>query len=346
MINWGIIGCGDVTELKSGPAFNKVPNSKLVAVMRRNAALAEDYAKRHGVPKWYGNAAQLINDPEVNAVYIATPPSSHEEYALAAIAAGKPVYLEKPMTINYAQAANIALTANEKQVKLVVAHYRRAQPYFNKIKALLEEKTIGEVRFARLSFFDPPLSAEALQTEKMAWRVNPALAGGGLFYDLAPHQIDLAYFFFGDAERVNGFSVNQSKTYAADDIVSGNILFKNGIIFSGTWCFNAALSEAKDLFEIFGSEGKISFCVFGKQKIVISRNGEETAMLFEAPRHVQQPMIEKVVNYFLDKGNNPCSAEAGAYVMKILENMTLSNAISSQWAHSVQNQLCRKLLQG
>ena len=88
MINWGIIGCGDVTEVKSGPAFNKVPGSKLVAVMRRDAAKAADYAKRHNVPRWYNDAEALINDAEVNAIYIATPPSSHAAYALAAIKAG------------------------------------------------------------------------------------------------------------------------------------------------------------------------------------------------------------------------------------------------------------------
>ncbi|MCX6333190.1 MAG: Gfo/Idh/MocA family oxidoreductase, partial [Bacteroidia bacterium] len=82
MINWGIIGCGNVTEVKSGPAFNKVNNSRLIAVMRRDAVLAEDYASRHNVPKFYTDASKLINDPEINAVYIATPPSSHAEYAL------------------------------------------------------------------------------------------------------------------------------------------------------------------------------------------------------------------------------------------------------------------------
>ena len=85
MINWGIIGCGKVTELKSGPAFSKVEGSRLVAVMRRNAALAEDYAKRHNVPRFYSNADDLINDGEVNAVYVATPPGSHKEYAIKEI---------------------------------------------------------------------------------------------------------------------------------------------------------------------------------------------------------------------------------------------------------------------
>jgi predicted dehydrogenase len=106
-INWGIIGCGDVTELKSGPAFNKVKNSGLVAVMRRDAAKAQEYAHCHNVPKWYDDAEALINDPGVNAIYIATPPSTHEFYTIAALAAGKPVYVEKPMAINYDAANNM-----------------------------------------------------------------------------------------------------------------------------------------------------------------------------------------------------------------------------------------------
>jgi predicted dehydrogenase len=81
-IRWGIIGCGDVTEIKSGPAFNKVANSKLVAVMRRDSAKAADYAKRHHVPKWYDDASKLINDPEVNAIYIATPPLQHDYFTI------------------------------------------------------------------------------------------------------------------------------------------------------------------------------------------------------------------------------------------------------------------------
>jgi predicted dehydrogenase len=321
-INWGIIGCGDVTELKSGPALNKIPNSKLIAVMRRNAAKARDYAERHGVPKWYANADALINDPEINAIYIATPPSSHEQYALAAMEAGKPVYLEKPMTTNYAEAVNIANAAGEKNIKLVVAHYRRGQAYFKKIKQLIDDKAIGDVRFARLSFFDPPLSPEALQTTKIAWRVDPAIAGGGLFHDLAPHQLDLACYFFGEPGEAKGVTANQSKTYVANDIVSGNILFKNGVIFSGTWCFNAPANEVKDVFEIIGSEGKISFCVFGKQNIVITKNGTETNIPFEPPMHVQQPMIEAVVKYFLGSGPNPCSALDGATVMQLIDAMT------------------------
>ena len=318
-INWGIIGCGDVTELKSGPAFNKAANSTLVAVMRRDAAKAQDYARRHNVPRWYDDANQLINDPKVSAVYIATPPSSHEEYAIATINAGKPVYVEKPMAHNYAAASNMANAAAAKNIKLVVAHYRREQPRFKKIKQLINEKAIGEIQLARLDLFKPQLTKEELEDPKIAWRVIPSIAGGGLFHDLAPHQLDLMYYFFGPAQKVSGIASNQGGIYAADDLVAGNILFTNGIAFSGTWYFNAADSAAKDHCEIMGTEGKISFSIFSGTTITVLANGKTTTLSFDALQHVQQPMIETTVKYFLDECGNPCSGEEGAEVMRLME---------------------------
>jgi predicted dehydrogenase len=321
-IHWGIIGCGDVTEVKSGPAFNKVENSSLVAVMRRDAAKAQDYAQRHGVPKWYNHANDLINDEEVNAIYIATPPAFHEEYAIAAINAGKPVYIEKPMALNYASANMIGKIAKEKNVKISVAHYRRGQPLFNEVKQLLEDKIIGDVRFAKLEFYKKQLEREALNIPKVAWRVNPAIAGGGLFHDIAPHQVDLMYWFFGAIEKASGYSTNQAKMYEADDIVSGNILFKSGVIFNGLWCFNVAEENVKDLCEIQGSEGMMRFPIFDHKKIEIIKNGKTEEILFEPLQHVQQPLIQKVVNYFLGKGPNPCTPEDGATVMWLLDEFT------------------------
>jgi predicted dehydrogenase len=321
-INWGIIGCGDVTEIKSGPAFNKVKNSSLVAVMRRDAEKAKDYAQRHHVPKWYADAASLINDPEVNAIYVATPPSSHEEYTLAAINAGKPVYVEKPMTMNFASADKMAKAAKENSIKLSVAHYRREIPIFKKIKNLLIEKRIGDIRFVKLDLFKKPVSNEELNIPMRAWRVDTVVAGGGLFHDLAPHQLDLMYHFFGEPDKAFGYATNQGRLYSADDIVTGNILFKSGTLFSGTWCFNVAEADEKDSCEIFGSQGKISFSVFEMQNITIITNGKTEILSFEPLQHVQQPMIEKVVEYFLGDAPNPCSAEEGAEVMKLIDQFT------------------------
>src|SRR4051812_23443561 len=121
IIKWGMIGCGDVTEVKSGPAFSKVPQSKLVAVMSRNPERAADYARRHQVSRWYDNAQALIDDPEVNAIYIATPPLSHEELTLAALKAGKPVYVEKPMSVDAAAGKKMQEAALSSGQKLTVA---------------------------------------------------------------------------------------------------------------------------------------------------------------------------------------------------------------------------------
>jgi predicted dehydrogenase len=320
MINWGIIGCGDVTEVKSGPAFNKVPGSRLIAVMRRDAAKAADYAKRHQVDKWYAEADALIQDPDVNAIYIATPPDAHEKYTLDAIKAGKPIYVEKPMALNYAAAKNMADIAAKAGVKLTVAHYRRQWPMFVQLKALLTQQVIGEIRLVQLQFYKPAQTAAELAEEKNAWRVNPAISGGGLFHDLAPHQLDILYYLFGEAESMSGVAANQGGNYTADDIVTGTIRFANGIIFSGTWCFTAG--EARDYCEIIGSTGTIRFSFFSKQGIGLTVNGQTTVYDFDPLQHVQQPMIAETVNYFSGKASNPCTGKEGAEIMRWMELIT------------------------
>ena len=320
-INWGIIGCGDVTEVKSGPAFNKVPQSTLVAVMRRNAAKAKDYAERHGVSKWYSDASALINDPGVNAIYVATPPLNHEEYTVEALRAGKPVYVEKPMALNASAAERMLKVSQETGGKLTVAHYRRQQPLFLKIKSFLDENVLGDVRFVNLQFFQPHNTNVVAKTEEN-WRINPAVSGGGLFYDLAPHQLDLLLYFLGEPLTTNGMSLNASQLYTADDTVSGQVLFKNNILFNGAWAFT--VSEKKDLCEIVGTKGSLRFSVFDQQPLVLIKEGKETRFEFDKLQHVQQPMIQKVVEYFLGHSSNPCSAEEGLIVMKMMEAMTAS----------------------
>lgn len=319
MINWGIIGSGDVTEVKSGPAFKKVPGSALVAVMRRDGAKAADYASRHQVAKWYTDADALIQDPGVNAIYIATPPDAHEAYALAAIKAGKPVYVEKPMALNFSAAQQMDAAATQAGVKLTVAHYRRQWPMFLQLKTLLQQQVIGEPRLVRLQFYKPAPSTAELTDPKNAWRVNPAISGGGLFHDLAPHQLDILYYLFGDAESVSGIAANQGGHYPADDIVTGMIRFSNGVLFSGSWCFTAA--EASDYCEIIGSTGSLRFSFFSKQGIELIRNEQTTHYTFDPLEHVQQPMIAEVVRYFSGQSTNPCTGEEGTLIMKWMEQM-------------------------
>ena len=321
-INWGIIGCGDVTEVKSGPAFNKVPHSKLIAVMRRDAIKAEDYAKRHSVPKWYSNAEDLINSSEINAVYIATPPSSHFEYATAVLKAGKFVYVEKPMTLDLASAIALEKLVKKYEGKLCVAHYRRAQPQFLKIKQLIDEDIIGKVTEVNLQFYRKNISPDKLAISRYAWRVDPAISGGGLFHDMAPHQLDILYYYFGAVQQAKGKATSGNQLYSAADKVSGNILFKNGVRFSGEWNFNVAEQDQIDYCEIIGEKGRIEFSFFDKQDVAVIKNGEEEIFRFDKIIHAQQPMIELVVNYFLGEAENPCSVEEGVEVMRIMEAFT------------------------
>ncbi|MDE5710586.1 MAG: Gfo/Idh/MocA family oxidoreductase, partial [Bacteroides sp.] len=125
IIKWGFIGCGEATKYKSGPAFQKIENSEVVAVMSRHSNKAKTYAEERGIPKWYDDAQELIDDKEVNAVYIATPPSSHATYAIMSMKAGKPVYIEKPMAVTYEECCRINRISQETGVPCFVAYYRR-----------------------------------------------------------------------------------------------------------------------------------------------------------------------------------------------------------------------------
>lgn len=319
-INWGIIGCGNVTEKKSGQAYNKIHNSKLVAVMRRNGAKAADYAARHNVSRWYDNADSLLNDPEVNAVSVATPPAFHLDYAIAALKKGLNVYVEKPVTRNAQEAQAMADAVKQYKGRLTVAHYRRALPMFLYVKELLDNKTIGDVRTVQIRMWKS-IRPDVVADTESNWRVLPELSGGGYFHDLAPHQLDLMLYYFGEPEKYHGYSLNQSEANPAEDHVCGEIVFKNKVVVNGSWSFNVAESEAVDSCEIIGTQGRIIFPFFGT--FISWRNVyEEKTVNFTHPEHIQQPMIEKIVHYFRDKGPNPCPIEEAVTLMKILDAFT------------------------
>jgi predicted dehydrogenase len=317
-VNWGIIGCGDVTEKKSGPAFNKVPNSKLVAVMRRNAAKAEDYARRHGVPRWYSDAASLILDPEVNAVYIATPPDSHLHYTRMALEACKPVYVEKPMVLNSSEAIQMQALSALHADRIVVAHYRRYWQQFQKVKQLLDEGAIGKPQRAHLVCTRKPLTAEDILRSGVQWRINPAISGGGLFHDLAPHQIDLLLYWFGNALSYEGFSLNHTKQYAADDTVVRSIRFANDVQFFGLWHFAVPADAQQDEVLIEGTEGTLRFSVFWHHNIYLTNGVGTQTFSFTPPEHNQIYLIEQVVRFFRGEATNPCPVSEGVKGMLLL----------------------------
>ena len=319
MINWGIIGCGNVTEVKSGPAFNKVGDSRLVAVMRRDAVLAEDYARRHNVPKFYSKASDLINDKEINAVYIATPPNSHASYALEVIKARKPVYIEKPMAVNYAECLKINKEAEKYRVPVFVAYYRRALPGFLLVKDLIEKGSIGKVRFLVIQLFKAPSQDE--KTGKPSWRVDPEVSGGGHFFDLASHQLDYLDFLFGPIQNVKSIAVNQAGLYKAEDFVSAEFIFSNNIVGTGTWCFSGSLDSGRDTIEIIGDKGSIKFSTFSFEPIVLTNASGRQEFINERPEHVQYNLIDKIVKSLNGHGASPSTGITGARTSKIMDDV-------------------------
>ncbi len=296
MIKWGIIGVGNVTEVKSGPAFYKTEGSELVAVMRRNAKKAADYAKRHNVAKWFSDASELINSTEIDAVYIATPPDSHARYAIEAMRAGKPVYVEKPMARNFAECREMLKVSEETGMPIWVAYYRRTLPAFLKAKELIETGAIGKPLMVIIKLYKQ--AAERNQSiEEMHWHVFPEIAGAGHFFDLASHQFDFLDFILGEVTEVKGNAKNLVSLYPAEDTVSGTWTHKSGVVGTGSWCFVVDKNSEVDKIEIIGEKGKITLPCFSPPGILkIETSDGIRNMTFENPQHVSQNLVQQVVN--------------------------------------------------
>lgn len=317
-IRWGIIGCGEVTEVKSGPGFQKAENSALVAVMRRNGILAKDYAERHNVPKWYDDADKLINDPEVDAVYIATPPAYHMEYTLKAAKAGKPVYVEKPMAVDLEECSKMIEACKRADVPLFVAYYRRALERFIKVKELVESGSIGKVRFVTVTHFQKPLKEE-MDFNNLPWRVIPEISGGGKFLDVGSHTLDILDFILGPIQTAEGSAANQAGFYQTDDIVNAHFTFESGVKGTGIWCFSAYADQ--DVNEIVGSEGKITFSTFGSNPVILVNGSGSIQFVYENPVHIQQPLIQSVVNELCSLGKCPSSGASGSRTTRVMDEI-------------------------
>ena len=311
-IRWGIIGCGDVCEVKSGPALQKAEGSRLVAVMRRDAAKAADYARRHGVPRWYADADELIADPEVDAVYVATPPGSHAELALRVAGAGKPCYVEKPMARNHAECLRMVAAFREARRPLFVAYYRRRLPRFVKAKELIDAGRLGRVTgvvYRHTRLFRPVQAGD--------WRLDPARSGGGLFLDLGSHALDLFDFLFGPLRNVSGSAERFSEGRVEDAVVMS---FRTGSGALGTASWNFAAAAKTDLIEIDGTHARLVVSCFGNEplRLELPGGGVETFDLPNPP-HIQQPFIQSMVDELNGHGQAPSTGETAARTSKVMD---------------------------
>ena len=315
MTGWGIIGCGDVTEVKSGPALQQATDSSLVAVMRRDAARAADYARRHGVPRWYDDARALIEDPGVDIVYVATPPSTHAQYAIAALRAGKPVYVEKPMARTSDECEAMLAASRAAGLPLFVAYYRRALPRFLKVRELLLAGAIGEPRRVR-TVLHRVLDPAWASAPELPWRVRPEVSGGGLFVDLGSHTLDLLDFLLGPLKAVDGQARSVSGAYPAEDQVRMRFAC-GGVAGDGEWDF---CSDARrDLVEIEGDAGRLRFASFDEQPVVLENAAGRRRFDIPHPPHIQRPLVETVLAQLRGQGACPSTGESALRTSRVID---------------------------
>jgi predicted dehydrogenase len=243
------------------------------------------------------------------------------EYTLMAAAAGKPVYVEKPMALDYHECKQMIRACASQDVPLFVAYYRRCLPNFVKIKQLLDDKIIGEVRFANVQLYFPPIQADE---NNLPWRLDPAISGGGLFYDLASHQLDLLDYFFGPVSSAKGQVANQAKLYPAEDLVCASLAFSSGILGSGIWCFTVAQKDRLDRGEIVGSKGKITFSFFDLDvPVMVETETGAQVLSFSMPQHVQQPLIQTIVDELQGTGKSPSTGSSAARTARVMDEIML-----------------------
>ena len=313
IVRWGLIGCGDVTEVKSGPALQKATGSALVAVMRRDREKAHDYARRHHVPRVHASADALIDDPEVDAVYVATPPSSHCELALRVAAAGKPCLVEKPMAMTHGECERMIHAFEAARQRLWVAYYRRALPRFLMVRELLAGGAIGQITSVHVEVLQPL----AVGDHARNWRFDPAIAGAGLFFDLASHCFDLLDFLVAPVTEVTGVALNSAAAYEAEDVTATSFRLGPTVAGTGIWNFNAF--EKRDQIVFAGTSGELRTPVFADEDVMLRHSGEEIVHHVRNPIHVHQPLLQSIVDELRGVGRCESTGESGARASWVLE---------------------------
>jgi predicted dehydrogenase len=314
-IRWGIIGCGAVTEVKSGPGFQRARDSRLRAVMRRDGRLAEDYARRHGVPVWYDDAEKLVRDPDVDAVYVATPPGEHLACALAACAAGKPTYVEKPMARNHAECLRMIEAFAAARVPLFVAYYRRALDRFRNAAELVRSGALGTVTGVHCRFAGP--HHRAVDPAALPWRLSAEAAGGGLFLDLGCHTLDVLDLLLGPLASVRGMAANVASPHAVEDTVAMVFSTAGGALGTASW--NFASDERTDEIRVQGDGGELRLSTFGNEPVELRRGERVETFDLPNPPHIQQPMIQSIVDELLGRGECASTGVSAARTSAVMD---------------------------
>jgi predicted dehydrogenase len=308
-IRWGIIGVGDVTEVKSGPAFRRISGVELVAVMRRNADLARDYARRHDVPRWHSDAEEILSAEDIDAVYIATHPNSHADYTRRAAAAGKAVLVEKPMAVDAEECRSMTAACEAAGVPLWVAYYRRALPRFEHVRKLISEGAIGEVRAVN--------SIRLQQPRPQSWQNTPGLSGGGWFFDAACHTLDWLDYVLGPLRDVHGRAIGHNGP--VEDTVTMSYTLDDDVIGSGTWCFEAGTDH--DCTTIIGTRGTVSLSISAPEPVQLVHGSTTESLPIDDPPHVHQPLLHRIVDEWNGVGSCPSTGVSATRTAAVMDQI-------------------------
>lgn len=320
LVQWGMIGCGNVTEKKSAPSFNKIPGSRLVAVGNRTPERAKNYAREHGIPTWHKNPFDVIRDPEVQIVYIATPPGSHMEYALQSIRDGKPVYIEKPMARTWEECQLINEAAAKRGIPVYVAYYRRALEYFGKVKEVIDSGLLGNLLYVNVQQHFPARDKDHDRKDP-PWHVIPEVSGGGYFHDVGCHALDILFYFFGDPLEVKGYATNKGGLYEPEDTLSVILKLPGSLLVSGSWNFITPEPFKRDLVEVAGDRGRIKFSMFSFAPISLIRETSRESFDIVQPEHIQMPFIRTIVNEMKGHGSCPSTGETAAVTSRVMDQI-------------------------
>jgi predicted dehydrogenase len=237
--------------------------------------------------------------------------------------AGKPVYVEKPMAGNYSECLDMIRVSEESGVPLFVAYYRRALPLFLKVKELVEQGQIGKPLMTTIRLYQRS-TAQEQNSENLPWRVRPEIAGAGIFYDLASHQLDFLDFLFGPVKQVQGQALNLGKLYPAEDTVSADFIFENQVMGSGSWCFVADRSWEEDSMTILGSAGSLKFACYHPAKLILQKTEGTIEFDFPKPPHVGGGLIQLVVDELRGIGQSPSTGKTAARTSRVMEEIVKS----------------------
>lgn len=273
-----------------------------------------DYARRHGVPVVYENVDALIACRDLDAIYIATPPSSHAELALKVARAGKACCVEKPMALDHVQCLAMVDAFSEQGLPLFVSYYRRSLPRFLQVKAWLQEGLIGAVREVRWTLLRPPATVPPDRPPN--WRSDPRIAPGGYFADLACHGLNLFGFLLGDITAARGTSQKQPGQAWAEASVSASWEFRSGATGTGHWSFSA--HGRQDDVCIIGAKGTIMFSVFDEAALRQRVDGEEVSVFIENPVHIQLHHVEAMIRHLRSGIPHPSTGTEAAKTNQVL----------------------------